>query len=585
MNFNLISPSNNGYDYTTRFREDIVIKPNSKVYLNFGTLSQRVGVNLTEDQTIKITSQDLLPVYKPDDTTELNFLSKTVDVKKGSYTIKQFRDAISNALNSLVSLTDATKSSNQLGIYIAEDNDLNPNNNLGDDYISIGFKQNHQRIPLNELSLDATNILNFGVSAIDANDKYVKTDASTTDYSAYGMAQNKYFFYNLATPGESYGEEEGTFVCSQELQDFSAGEKCGFGLYSTEYMTIFTGGSIINGNNFEIIDGVPKCFIFFEITHTHFVVYIAEDTSGNLINDWTSINTEIGGMRGVYRLPLFEFLGYDETPAFDFSMYYDTSNDEWKDDERKLYFKVSDNNEGRVLFDSQQQGGYYFPYEFLFDGTAPTTADEVNANIPFKFLMSSNTQNVGFSQVIFGNFVETKLNTSDDFPNSIVQSYNLTFSEQLAEYFKITADTPTRELFPNVKDTVFWWADRDEFWSNVVLLSNLNLDFINSNYTVYLEELPTTNYKNTDTSQNGGYSQNILANLPVPFSNLIDNTNKDNQIITGLYQPNFQVISNMKNQAIRSNYFRVIIKRMEDDRPATELLRSVINFTIVQPEE
>jgi len=40
MNFNLISDTENGYDYQTRFREQISIDPNSNVYLNFAQLTK-----------------------------------------------------------------------------------------------------------------------------------------------------------------------------------------------------------------------------------------------------------------------------------------------------------------------------------------------------------------------------------------------------------------------------------------------------------------------------------------------------------------------------------------------------------------
>ena len=219
----------------------------------------------------------------------------------------------------------------------------------------------------------------------------------------------------------------------------------------------------------------------------------------------------------------------------------------------------------------------FFPSGFFSLPANPTTIDEANIGIPFKVLLSSNTQNIGFKEVQFSEFKKTKWVAGDSNPNSIVVDYALQFTDQLSDYLNIVKNSFTPLLYPNLItsiNTLNLDSHRYE--------TNINLDFTNSSYTVYIEELPTTNYKNTDTKQNGGYSQNILANIPVPFSNLINNVSKDNSMITGLYQPNFQIISNMKNQSIRSNYFRVIIKRMEDDKPADELLRSVINFTILE---
>ena len=578
MNFNLISPDGNGYDYQTRFREDIVIKPNSKVYLNFASLSQRVGIELQTDQKIYITSNNLLPKYNLNTLTDANTLDEETTIKAGKYSLNEFKDEIKKSLNSLVSPGTPANTKNQLGIYRVEELDFNPQDNIYEDYISIGYQLTTRRIPRNNIALDGTNILNFGVVG---GNRYVKTDATTPDYSSYGMSQRRYFHYNLSKPNSNLDEEKAVMFCSQKVSDFSSGEKVGFGLYSSEYMSVFSGGTpIISGANLELQNGVPQVFVWVEITHQLINIYVAEDSSNNSIDEWTTFDTEIAGMRRIYSQSIMSVFDYDDIPQLELETYFNISDGDFKEEDKKLYFRVNDGINNRTIFDSYDDGFYYFPSDFFTISTdPPTTVNEAYITIPFKILMSSNTQNLGWRQVVLGEWVKTPRNAGDTKPNSIIEKYNLSFDEELSKYLNISVGSDTNDLYPNFKDISLM---NEEISANFLYLTNLNLDFLNSSYTCYIEELPTTNYKNTETNANGGYSQNILANIPAPFSNLVSNTTKDNSIITGLYQPNFQIVSNMKNQGIRSNHFRVIIKRMEDDKPATELLRSVINFTILE---
>lgn len=105
MNFNLISPKTNGYDYNTRFREDIVVNPNSKVYLNFASLSKLNSVNFTENQDIIMSSTDIYPKVIPDAVGTTNKIeNKKATIKKGSYTFTEFQNALQKALTDIKGL-------------------------------------------------------------------------------------------------------------------------------------------------------------------------------------------------------------------------------------------------------------------------------------------------------------------------------------------------------------------------------------------------------------------------------------------------------------------------------------------------
>ena len=107
-------------------------------------------------------------------------------------------------------------------------------------------------------------------------------------------------------------------------------------------------------------------------------------------------------------------------------------------------------------------------------------------------------------------------------------------------------------------------------------------DAIDDSYTIYITNIPLTNYKNQRTSAlptqtKGGYSKNILANVPVPYQveYVVENS------LIGHYEPYVKPIVELKNQTLKTNYFTVEIRNAIDDTPARYLRSVTINFTIV----
>ena len=102
MNFNLISPSNNGSDYVVQFRENIEIKSNSKVYLNFCELTRSNSITLLKDESIIIKCENQYPKFKQDPVDEewnLNESSEYYTIPKGDYSIQEFTDLVSDLLS------------------------------------------------------------------------------------------------------------------------------------------------------------------------------------------------------------------------------------------------------------------------------------------------------------------------------------------------------------------------------------------------------------------------------------------------------------------------------------------------------
>ena len=76
-----------------------------------------------------------------------------------------------------------------------------------------------------------------------------------------------------------------------------------------------------------------------------------------------------------------------------------------------------------------------------------------------------------------------------------------------------------------------------------------------------------------------------MSNIPAPFQNTeIEYNSKSNHLVTSTYEPNFKINNNMNNQPFSTNKFEVEIVNNKTDKPATELIGSVINFTIEPPE-
>ena len=55
-----------------KFREPLVIEPNSKVYLNFAKFKRNSSVYFSSDQTIEVLLGDVLPTVIPADTSTSN---------------------------------------------------------------------------------------------------------------------------------------------------------------------------------------------------------------------------------------------------------------------------------------------------------------------------------------------------------------------------------------------------------------------------------------------------------------------------------------------------------------------------------
>ena len=202
--------------------------------------------------------------------------------------------------------------------------------------------------------------------------------------------------------------------------------------------------------------------------------------------------------------------------------------------------------------------------------------NKVASQMPFNIICGSLNQDDGFKEV------KGPLEIKDPYnPLSFIQSYELECSEELSRYINLPSSQNrknglSRILYPNTGDAMN---------SNLLHVENMSLDWRNESYSILLKELPIRNYKNNENKKLGGFPQSILANCPVPFSDSQSYQSKSKQMVSSTYKPNYQIINNLYNQAMTTNHFSVEIRKLQSDRPASEIKRSVINFTILPPDD
>jgi len=590
MNFNLISPSSQGYDYVTRFREDIVIPANSKAYLNFAQFTKQNAVNLTEDQEIRVSSTDLYPKFNPT-TFNANKIDPTtarVSIKAGTYDFTKFQNAITEALNGIALLPIK-----QLYYY----NSNIPLPDIADrTRISLGyFLQEGGGSNFNTVDLvfDPTDQVGFGQTG-DA--EYTKTSvtASPAIYDAY--AGSSLHYWHLAVPCEDDVRNSNIIQLETNKNMFDLqGGVCMF-LYSPEYTALKGGGAnYIGGTNLPLTPAtgapdssyVPRAFVIFEVKKTSSVVNLnifqARETAAStsdLLKDF-NFNTNFVSKKKVTKINLSTVYNTLDMPAKLVVQTYTPVNTDFTSQDIRLYYKVfaydhKDAEEEPLteIYDSKQDNSY-FSYGFFNTYNPPVNANQANSGIPLKIGLSAQVQGEGFEKCIFTPFDKSTDTATET--RAIINTYTIQVSPQLAKY--LDTDGTLGPLFPNVCDAMK--VNR----VNLYVDQQLSLDYLNDNYSVMIDELPISSWKNKEDLADGGYTQAIIANVPSPFVNAFSQTNKDDNFISCNYEPNFQSPNSMRNQDIRTNQLRVRIINMRTDRPAEELTQSIINFTIESPQK
>ena len=239
-------------------------------------------------------------------------------------------------------------------------------------------------------------------------------------------------------------------------------------------------------------------------------------------------------------------------------------------------------------------------FENVFAGGAGWTENMTGAQIPFNVIVSSKDDpaqaSAGLTEIRYTDMKE-KGALQTTFP-TIIDGLRFRISAELGKVItnstqNSNADVITNYIYPSLRaeaSNFFQLQPIDNgygepavpIYGSLIQLRDMYNQFNDKSYSIYINNIPLRNYKNrtteTDRGQKGGIRKNILKTVPLPWiqSNSVEfGANK-----ICYYEPNNKEISELKNQEFKCNSFDIEIRGMELDKPATEITKSTINFTI-----
>ena len=416
MNFNLISPSNNGSDFIVQFRDNIEIKSSSKVYLNFCELTRTNNITLIKDSIITV-NYNLIPFYKlVDEVWEENKLTVYYTIPKGSYTIQEFKDLI-NLRMDLDLITD-TDERFYYNFIFGSGNSTSSNIPIG---YTVGGLPNDPEIDKKwvdtDLTLDTVNIKDF---------TYVKgtgytcqsTNPVIGQYTSYGLADTHYWHYLYNDPAQS----ELNWIKIKTTSNLK--DNVCFGLYSTEFMTLpfNTENPRTNGNDLETLyktdttytslQDIPQGFVLVELQMTsanetqdepRLKIWIAGNS--NTINNG-SMQNNIGQMSLVFTKSLTVWFDSSSSMPMKFRTYNKSiSEPDFKSD--VFFFQLwTDDLNNTLIYDSADDDIFFEKQFFkMAMNQAQFNQDMNDCGIPFKVFLGACALDDGFLSV---NYVEFK---------------------------------------------------------------------------------------------------------------------------------------------------------------------------------
>tara|TARA_Y100001938_G_scaffold11578_1_gene14404 strand:- start:569 stop:2272 length:1704 start_codon:yes stop_codon:yes gene_type:complete len=566
MNFNLISPSTNGNDYTINFRDPITIPRNSKITTNWIELKRDADIVLEQDATIDITSTKCLPTHIPATPATENSIAMRIDIPRDIYEFESFIDYIEGQIN------DAINATNKLGRYASADRENN-NNGGGADHLEndglLGIVldvTDYDTFP----SLDTNNAHDDEQTTTGGDVVAYTTHNNTGTFDNYALLDDKFDFYRANCPKDQ--GEQNSFALFESIDNIEdqTGKLC-FALYGKEYADGIGGAppTRTTGNNPPVlVNSIPTAFVsvILGAQNDHFEIYIAENAGGNTIDTWVDQNQEISNMALIERIPTTTIFN----PAGKYNVLFgmEVSN---TTDTPSLRWKIASYQDGayKLIYDSEPQRRN-LPFKLLVgDTTTYDNTTALNSQIPFVFMLSATNADEGFE-----NISQTRMPAgSDAEPETIMRDYQITASDNLVLALGMKNDGIYTDLYPN--------GCQDK--CNVIDL-NLDINWRSKNYSIFIN-LPTNNYKNVEEKRDGGFKKSILANIPVPFTTGFDQSQRGTNagVVTSTYIPYNPIVSYLQNNEIQTNSISIKIVDMLTEEPATEIDRSIVNFTIEPP--
>ena len=563
MNFNLISPTTNGNDFTINFKDPIKIGANSKINTNWVELKRNADIVLEEDGQITITSTKCLPTHIPGTPATANSIALNITIPKDVYELSAFQELLENRINTALA-GDA-----RLGRYVSADVE-NDNNGFGSDVLDINGVLG--------VCLDVTNYDTFPTldTANAHDDAQLTTGGQVVAYTTgnnagsfdnYALLEDKFDFFRANCPKDQAQQNGFAIFKSINTIDTQVGALW-IGLYGKEYADGIGGAppTRTTGDNPPVLfSGVPGCFVgcLLGKSGSHFEIYMAKRADGNTVDTWTDQNTEIAGMHLVDRIPVST--AFNDSFSYNLLFGMEVSNTTATP---SLRWKIANYQNGvyEEIWDSEPQR-LNLPFKLLVgDTTTYDNATALNSQIPFVFMVSAQNQDQGFEDIAQTKFVTN----TDAVPATIMRDYQIDVSDNLVTALGMSQNGIYPNLFPNGCQDATNFIDL-----------KLDINWRSKNYSVFIN-LPTNNYKNVKQKRDGGFKKSILANIPVPFTSGFnqEQTGTDAGSVTSTYIPYNPIVSFLKNNEISTNIISIKIVDMLTEEPATEIKRSIVNFTI-----
>ncbi len=244
MNFNLISPENEGHLFTSRFQEDITIPKEASIYMNFAKLQRDVRIVLEQQNTIDLLLDEPIPFRNIQGTEAYENTTpgdRSITIPPGTYSVQDLQQRISLGTQQILdqgTANSALLKNNFARMYNAGGVSLNPflQENAGTDHMKIGVERNmfdDEPIitptdeELNNLEGDywtasGTNGVNAGQNG-GAVGSYRKTNGGVGNlsYDNFGIDDKKFYHYGTNIQAwENY--KEGVSTGAANTRDTSA---------------------------------------------------------------------------------------------------------------------------------------------------------------------------------------------------------------------------------------------------------------------------------------------------------------------------------------------------------------------------
>jgi hypothetical protein len=562
MNFNLISPSSNGNEYTINFKDPIKIGANSKLELNWAEFMRKGEIIIEDDQTIDITCDNNLPTHIPGTPATANSFVLQVGIPRGKYELTEFQDLIEQLTNQEINNKKELLNYKSATV---DNNNGNFGSGLQDDG-KIGLVLETTTYGL--FNFDGTNEHDGQTATSGGNVVSYTTANNTGTYDNYANSDTHFDFYRANCP-KNQGEQN-SFAHFKSINRIDAQTgKIFFGLIGKEYTDGIGGAppTRTHGNNPPVLhNGVPAAFVGVDCGDStgDLVIYVAKNSGGNTIDTWNDQNQEIAGMHVVQRIPVATF---NTSQAYDLLFGTEIDNTTASP---SIRWKIANYQGGAYneIYDSKPNR-MNLPFKLLVgDTTVYNNALALNSQIPFGLQVSATNADEGWDDISYTELDKTESGASDAEPISIVRDYKILLSQELADIFSTVATVSN--LYPNGCQDAATLID-----------TNLDVNWKSQNYSIFIN-LPTNNYKNVAEKKDGGFKKSILGNIPAPFTTGAINTKQgaDTGDVVATYQPYNPIVSDLKNNEIQTNTLEIKIVDMLTEKPATEINRSIVNFTI-----